>query len=45
MHSNFFNNLISILKLLTLYGEIFIGLSLPFLLSKVLKLENMCFNV
>lgn len=40
MHSNFVNNLISILMLLTLYGEIFICLSLPYWLSKVFKLEK-----
>lgn len=43
MHSNFVNNLISVLMLLTPYDEIFICLSLPYRLSKVFKLEK-CFN-
>lgn len=40
MHSNFVNNLISVLMLLTPYDEIFICLSLPYRLSKVFKLEK-----
>lgn len=46
MHSNFFNNLISILMLFTLYCEIFICFSLliDFLSCSNWKRENMCFN-